>query len=300
MLGIIAAIVAYIVWGAGSPIFKYALTDIPPFTLAFIRFFFASILFLPFVLAHKNQIKKKHLKNLVLGAFWGISVNVGFFFLGLKLAPSINATIIGSSGSMLLYLLSLKILHEKPHAQIIRGMGIAFLGVLIIVGAPLIQSFELSSISDGVGWKSFLGNLCFLAMTLGGVMMMVENKQINGKIHPYTITGIQFFIGSLVFIPFMIPELQSWSFSEMTEKSWIGILYGVFFSSVIAYMCINYALSKMHAQQMGIFSYITPIMSVLVAIPLLGEVPDIFFIVGSIFIGGGFVVAEAHTRKKRR
>ena len=37
---ILALIITNVIWGAASPIFKLALTNIPPFTLAFIRFFY--------------------------------------------------------------------------------------------------------------------------------------------------------------------------------------------------------------------------------------------------------------------
>ena len=49
MSGILAILIANIIWGAAPPVFKYALEGIPPFILAFIRFFSASLIFLPFI-----------------------------------------------------------------------------------------------------------------------------------------------------------------------------------------------------------------------------------------------------------
>lgn len=300
MSGIIAILTATIVWGAGSPIFKYALSDIPPFTLAFIRFFTASFIFLPLALSHYKKMSAKLWWHLVMGAFWGIGINVSFFFLGLRLAPSINATIVSSLGPILLYVLSLRLLKEKPHPQIIHGMLISLFGVLIIIFAPIIKSTQLHTLTEQAGFSSFLGNLCFIAAMIGGIMITIDNKQLVGKVHPYTVTGFQFLIGSLAFVPFMLPELQSWSFQELTDKSWIGIIYGVFFSSALAYFAQNYALTKLTAQQAGIFTYIMPIAAVLVAIPLLGEFPDIFFIVGSVAVFIGILVGERHVKRKRK
>jgi len=45
MPGILAIIIAEVIWGAAPPIFKYSLQEVPPFTLAFIRFFTASFIF---------------------------------------------------------------------------------------------------------------------------------------------------------------------------------------------------------------------------------------------------------------
>jgi len=300
MSGIIAILTATLVWGAGSPIFKYALSDIPPFTLAFIRFFTASFIFLPLALSHYKKMNAKLWWHLLMGAFWGIAINVSFFFLGLQLAPSINATIIVSIGPILLYVLSLRLLQEKPHPQIIHGMIISLVGVLIIILAPIIKSTQLHTLTEQAGLNTFLGNLCFIGAMIGGIMITIDNKQLVGKVHPYTVTGFQFLIGSLAFIPFMFYELQSWSFQELTDKSWIGILYGVFFSSALAYFAQNYALTKLTAQQVGMFTYIMPVAAVLVAIPLLGEYPDIFFMAGSGAVFIGILVGERHVQRKRK
>ena len=42
-LAILAVIAANIIWGATPPIFKWALEEINPFTLAFFRFFLKKI-----------------------------------------------------------------------------------------------------------------------------------------------------------------------------------------------------------------------------------------------------------------
>ncbi len=300
MAGIIAIIIANIIWGAGSPIFKYALDDIPPFTLAFIRFFSASFIFLPLAFHHYKKMNLKLWWHLIMGAFWGIAVNVSFFFLGLKLAPSINASIISSTGPIVLYVLSLRLLKEKPHPQIIRGMFISLLGALIIILAPIIKSTQLHTLTEQAGMSTFLGNLAFVAAMIGGIMLSIDNKQLAGKVHPYTVTGFQFFIGSLAFIPLMVMELESWHFDQLTDKSWIGILYGVFLSSALAYAAHNFALTKMSAQKVGIFTYLMPVAAVFVAIPLLGEYPDIFFIIGSCTVLAGILIGERHVARKRK
>ena len=299
MSGFIAILTATIVWGAGSPIFKYSLSDIPPFTLAFIRFFTAAFIFLPLAVSHYKKMTPKLWWHLIMGAFWGISLNVAFFFLGLQLAPSINATIIGSIGPILLYVLSLRLLREKPHPQIIHGMMISLIGVLIIILAPIIKSTQFHTLTAQAGWNTFLGNLCFIGAMIGGIMFTIDNKQLAGKVHPYTVTGFQFVIGSLAFVPFMFNELQTWSFQQLTDKSWVGIIYGVFFSSALAYFAQNYALTKLSAQQVGMFTYIMPVAAVVVAIPLLGEYPDLFFMLGAATVFLGILIGERHVKRKR-
>ncbi|HRN69679.1 MAG TPA: DMT family transporter [Candidatus Woesebacteria bacterium] len=291
MLAIFALIIANVIWGAASPIFKYALTDMPPFTLAFIRFFFAGLIFLPFISRKIHHIKGKYLMHVIVGGIWGVSINVAFFFQGLNLVSSINAPIIGAMGPLVLYVLSLFILKEKPHPQIMKGILFALTGVLIIVFAPLLRS-PITHASEYSITSQIMGNTFFILAMLGAALHVIHTKKVANKVDPITLTGIQFFVGAISFLPFMIAELQTWSFSSLTQSSWIGIIYGIFFSSALGYVSQNYAIKKLPAQKVGIFSYMMPVVAVIVAMPLLGEYPDIFFLFGTLFVVVGIFISE--------
>lgn len=301
MSGVIAILIATIIWGAAPAIFKYSLTDIPPFTLAFIRFFGAGILFLPFMIRHGKILSVSEIKNILFGGLWGISINVAFFFLGLKLAPSINVHIIGSLGPIVLYFLSVFMLKEKAHPQLIKGMIISLLGTCVIVAAPFIEEWQKTHGSiDGESMRVAAGNFFFFLSMLGGVLIVVYNKRVSKQIHPFLITGMQFLFGAMTFAPFMMYELQTWSFDQLTLSSWVGIIYGLLFSSAIAYFTHNYALTKMHAQEIGLYGYLMPVISIIVAIPLLKEFPDGFFIVGTLLIFLGIFISERHQKRHRK
>jgi len=298
MSGIIAILIAYFIWGAAPPIFKYVLTDIPPFTLAFIRFFVAGLIFIPFMMRNGHALKGKYLLHIILGGIWGISINVAFFFLGLQLAPSINVHIIGSLAPIVLYILSLVILKERAHPQIVKGMIISLLGAAVIVFAPILKAGIIHDTSYSVS-SQIMGNAFFVLSMLGAVLIVIHTKKIAAKVDAFTITGIQFLVGAISFFPFMLNELQTWSFSQLTGVSWIGILYGVFFSSALAYFLHNYAIAKISAQQIGIYGYIMPIIAVIVAIPLLKEYPDVFFLLGAVLVFIGMFISERHPHYRK-
>jgi drug/metabolite transporter (DMT)-like permease len=106
MSGVLALVIANIIWGGASPIFKFALQNIPPFTLAFIRFFFAGLIFLPLALKNFQKVNLRSWLEIFLVSFFGIFINITFFFLGLKKTESINVPIIASSGPVFLYIFS--------------------------------------------------------------------------------------------------------------------------------------------------------------------------------------------------
>ena len=134
---VLALIITNIIWGAASPIFKFALQNIPPFTLAFIRFFFAGLIFVPFVINKWQPLTVRQWIEIILVGFFGVTINISFFFLGLAKTESINAPIIASSGPIFIYLLSVQFLKEKPKLKVFTGMLVGLLGVLIIILSPI-------------------------------------------------------------------------------------------------------------------------------------------------------------------
>ncbi len=283
---VLALIIANIIWGAASPIFKFALKNISPFTLALIRFFFAGLIFLPFIFGRWQRLSKKDFFEICLAAFFGITVNITFFFLGLPKTESINAPIIASSGPVFLYFLSILFLKEKPKLKVFTGMLVAFFGVLLIIFSPII--FDGKRLNFG----EFEGNLFFVLATLGAIASPLINKEVLKRINPYQVSFISFLFGALTFLPFAIHELNHWSFSQLNLAGWVGIIFGVFFSSAAAYFLFYYGISKIRAQEIGVFSYIDPVVAVLIAAPLLGEYPNLSFLIGALLVIIGIFFAE--------
>ncbi len=280
---ILALIIANVIWGAASPIFKLALENLPPFTLAFMRFFVAALFLLP--LTYKNlKIEKADWGNLILVSIFGITINITFFFWGLQLAPSINAPIISSAAPVFIYLFSIFFLHEKNHPKVFLGTLVSLVGVLIIVIAPLL--------SKGLDTQ-IIGNLFFIIATLGTVFHSVIGKKVLDKYNPFTITFWSFLIGSLTFFPFFIKEMVTLHpFETVDERGLLGLFFGILFSSLAAYTLYHWGMKQIDAQEIGVFFYIDPIIAALIAIPLLGEKITGIFLFGSLLVFAGIFIAE--------
>ena len=286
---VLALIITNIIWGAASPIFKLALQNIPPFTLAFLRFFFATLLFFPFVLVWGHPITRRQLFEICLGAFFCITINISFYFLALPKTTSINAPMIASSQPIFIFLLSVLFLKERPRRKVFWGILVSFIGVLLIIVSPLLLGHGFTAAQKETALE---GNLFLVIATLGAVLQTIIHKRVLREVNHYIVTFISLFFGSLTFIPFMAMELRTWSFSQLDGRGWAGIIFGVFFSSALAYGLFMYGISKIEAQEVGIFGYIDPIAAVLLAIPLLHEYPTPPFFIGSFFIFLGIFLAE--------
>lgn len=281
---ILALIIANTIWGAASPIFKWALFNIPLYTLAFFRFYVASLILIPFVWKKDFTVQRNDIWPLIGLSIMGITVNIIFFFQGLKNAPSINAPIIASSGPIFLLIASILLLHERPQRKTIIGTLISLLGVLVIVARPLWeQGFDVYAV---------LGNVYFLIATIGAVGHILISKTLIPKYSALILTFWSFVIGSLTFFPFFAYETWTTGLVQLDIRGITGLIFGIFLSSALAYFLYVWAVGKVAASEVGMFTYIDPVIATIIAIPLLHETVTPLFLLGSIFVFLGIFYAE--------
>lgn len=288
-LPILALILVNIIWGAASPIFKWSLEKIPLFTLAFIRFYFAALILALFLRKKIFNFNPQTFSWIALIGFTGVSLNITFFFLGLKLGKAINAPVIASTQPLVIFILAVIFLKEKIKLNKLLGLVIGGLGIGFIVLVPIMKHGYTPEI---------LGDFFVFLATMSAVGQTVAaKKMMNGekKLDPFVLTFWMFLIGALSFFPFMLTEILKPFFNMsylLNGKSLTGIIFGVIFSSLIGYSAYFYGLSKIPASETSLFTYIDPVAGVAIAIPLLHENLTWEFIVGSFLIFFGIFIAE--------
>ncbi len=282
-LAVLALITTSIIWGAAPPIFKWSLESVGPFTLGFLRFFFASIFILPLA-AKYLKVQKKHFLLILSAAFVSVPLHIGFFLFGLQFAPSINVPIIGAAGPVFIIIASGRLLHERINKKVIYGTVLSLIGVLAIVLRPIIES----------GWSgNVTGNFFFLLSTIMAIIHLFIIKRLVPHYSPATITFWTFFIGQLFFLPMMFWEMQQPGYIfDWNTRSAVGIIYGALFSSGMAWLFHAFAVKQLPASEIGIFSYLDPIITAVVAMPLLGETITVSYLLGGIFVFLGIFIAE--------
>lgn len=282
-LAILGLIIANIIWGAASPIFKWSLQDIQPFTLAFLRFSIAALLFLPFV--YKNiKIKKQDIPVFVIMGLLGITTHITLFFFGLRLTSSINAPIIASAGPVFLIFAGILFFKEHPSRRKIVGSILGFFGLVLIIIMPIVEKGFQSS---------FLGDSMLIVATLVNVWFVVEIKKKIPHYPTLTLVFWIFLFGSLGFLPFFALEVTQYGFlTDINMQGIVGLVFGIFFSSFAAYALFFLSIRYLMLLDVGIFTYLDPIVAIMIAVPLLHEIPTPIYVVGSLFVFLGIYIAE--------
>ena len=72
----------------------------------------------------------------------------------------------------------------------------------------------------------------------------------------------------------------------------LGISFGVLFASLIAHLLFTFGIKFIKTSEIGIFAYVDPIATAIVAIHLLGETITFYYLLGAILVFAGIFIAE--------
>lgn len=280
---IIAVTLCTIIWNAAAPLFKWSMQTTPPFTLLFFRFLIATLLMLPFVWK-RLDIKFADFYKIFFLSVTGISINIGLVYFGLSLSPSINAPIIASTMPIFLIIGSIIFLKEFPKSKTVLGMFVSIIGVAVIIFRP-VDHLSLSSL--------ITGNIYFILSVLALTTYTILLKWLKPPYPPSTVICWMFFIATITFFPFFVMEERAThSMMHLTFQGTFGIMYGAIFSSIIAQLFYNYSVKELTSAELGLFTYLGPIVTALVAIPLLHEQITFGYLLGALFVFVGLFIAE--------
>jgi drug/metabolite transporter (DMT)-like permease len=107
-------------------------------------------------------------------------------------------------------------------------------------------------------------------------------KKKAATFNPYFSLGIQMFLSSILVFAYTGATGISVSLSEIPAISWWSIGYLVVFGSILTFIAFIYALQNLPAEISSVYSYINPIIAVILGAVIFGEVLN-----AAIAIGGG-------------
>lgn len=290
-----------ILWGIASPVIKYTLKFIQPFSFLFWRFLFTSLIFLPlfFIYQHSKKISlspKKIFKLSFLG-FIGTTLSLGLLFVGYNYTTAIDGSIIYSIAPIIVVVGGAIFLREKITNQEKVGTSFAFLGSLIIIIQPILEG-------KAFALKNFYGNLLVLvsAVAWAAYCLLVRKIEFKEKTDPLSLTAIGFFAGFITITPIFL--LEQLNFHQISTEflpnfnALPGIIYMSLFSSVIAYFTYNLGYALIEASEATIFDYLKPVFAAPLAVIWLGEKITLPFLAGAIVIFLGVFLTESKPKSK--
>lgn len=285
-LAIISLIVANLFWGATSPIIKIILLQMPPFTLLFFRFALATLLLSPLFILKPLKIERKDLLKVTIITFLGPPLTLALFFAGIDRTSAVDAGIVQNILPIISLVGAYFLLKEKVNIWDTTGAIIAFFGSLVIIGQPLLN------LESGDGQR-FLGNILMVLSLISWVLFTIFSKKYTEKYDITTLTLYSFLLGIIFISPLSLLEFfqnSSWP-SQVSLLNWLGVIFLAVFPTIISFFLYEWALEKVDVKLVVLFNHLQPLVTIALAVFLLKETIDNFFIFGSILIIGGVLIA---------
>ncbi len=279
-LRFVEASLAVVVWGGSFVATKLALRDVAPATVVWLRFA-VGVAVLGGATAARRQFARlgwREAGYFALLGFIGITFHQWLQSTGLETAQASTTAWIVSTTPVFMALLGRFFLKEKLGAARIVGIGLAAAGVLLVVSRGDWRSLRLGSFGAPGDWLILISALnwaVFSVLSRPGL----QRHPAAGMMFYVMAAGWMF--SSAAF--FGGPGLAD--LPRLTPSGWLAVGFLGLFASGLAYIFWYDALKAMPASQVGVFLYLEPLVTVVVAAALLQEA-----VVWASLLGGGAIL----------
>ena len=283
-----------IIWGTTYTAIKFAVRDFPPFMMVGMRQTTAGLILLGLAwVSRKTEVPdRKYVLRQALTGLATITGGNGFITWGMQYVPSGLASIIGSLTPVMVVLFSLALQNkERVNTRIISGVLLGFGGLGLIF-------------SDG--WKDFLkpeyswGIIgCFASCCTWSLGTVLAKRWNSADVSPLMNAGLQILAGGLG--GFVLSILFDTHYDvRHTPEGWASMVYLVLIGSALAFTLYMYALKHLSAAVSSLYTYINPVVAILLGWAVLGESLTPGALVGMAVTIVGVWMVNSGQRKLRR
>ena len=278
-------------WAGAFSAAKTALREIPPFSLAALRFLIAGVILLA-VLAKKEGLgilfRRETLYFPLLLGLIGVFGYSALLFWGVKLSTAINGSLIAGANPAATTGLAALFLGERITGRIATGIAVSFLGVAVVMtkgSFEVLQQLEFNA-----------GDLLLLASLFCFALNSILAKKAMKHLSAWAVTASGCIVGSILLMPFAGAELASGAWGSPTPTTWICVVYLAVFASVLAYAWYFAAIHALGAGRASIFTNVVPIVGTAIAVAFVDEDLVPAHLVGAALVVGGVLVVTRSPR----
>lgn len=276
-----------LIWGSNFSIVKVALRDFPEIPFNAMRMIVGTVVFLGAIWVTRDRARPRPpltradwIQLFLLGF-------VGTFLYQLCFVAAVRRTSVGN-GSLIIgltpiviSLMSAIVGHERIRPLRWAGVFLALLGVYFLVR----HGVDFS----GQTWRGDL-------LMLGGVMCWatysVASQPILKRHSPLLVIALTFSVGALSYVLVMTPILRNVDWGAVSGFSWLLMFTSAFLALNVSYWIWYTGLQKLGGSRTSVYSYLTPIVAMIVAAIWLGEPITLNQVAGAAAIFAGLLITR--------
>lgn len=274
-------------WSGNFVVGKAIHADIPPFSLAFLRWVIAFVVILPFAwrfMMRDKSLYWQYYGRVFATAVAGVACFNTLIYKGLHDTSTTNGLLLNSCIPILIILFGRLFYGQKLVKIQIIGLIISLFGVLSIILQGDFARLWALTINSGDLWV-FLAMVCWAFYT-------IWTKSLPTNVNKIGLTAVQMLIAIVMLFPLFVWEYVSGQTMIFHAKSLMGLAYVGIFPSVVAYLLYAYAVEKVGAVKAGLFIHLIPVFGVILSVSLLGEKFQLYHAVGIGLIAIGLILCQ--------
>lgn len=270
---LLAFLVAVIVLGANWVGVRFSNRELPPFWGAGLRFAAASaVLFAWLVLRHIQLPRGRALIGALVYGTFHYGVNFGLLYWALVSVPAGMTSVVFAVLPLMTLFLSAAAGFERIRTRNILGALVAVAGLAVIFSDQL------------TGEVPVVGVLAILAAAFFAGFISVVVKAFP-RTHPVATNAIGTAVGVPILLLASLVAGERWALPELAA-TWIAVSYLVM-STAVGFVLLVFVIIRWTPSAASYASVLSPIITLVLATALAGEIFGPGFFVGAVIVGAG-------------
>ncbi|MEN0617233.1 DMT family transporter [Klebsiella indica] len=268
-------------WAFNVIAMKFGLMELPPLFMLALRFLLVALLLVPF-----HPVTRQQLPWLVLLAFTFGFIHFGLMVLGMRSTDAGSTAVLIQMGTPFAMILAAVWLKETLTLRRIFGVLLALSGVIVLAGSPSLAS-----------WRSVF----LLLISASGWSVTTMLVKLAPPIKPMAMTGwLSLFALPMVALASALLETNQLPLLLAAGwRGWLGVIYSVLGSSLLAYSLWYGLLKRYPASQLLPWSLLSPALAMMMGVWVFSERLDHAKLGGAALIVGGILFAILPQRALR-
>lgn len=242
------------IWGFNFVAAKVGVGQMPPLLFTGLRFLLLMLLLLPFL-----KLAPGRMRDIFTIALFNGAIHFGLMFIGVALTEASIVAVVVQLNAPFATLLSIFFLGEVVRWRRWLGIGLTFLGVMVISVEPHI--FEAPA-----------GVLLSAGAALSGAIAAIFMRRLTGvgvfQLQSWTALVTA---PSLLFASFLFETGQLQAINDATLLGWGALLFTALGASLIGHNVYYYLLQRYEVSMIAPMSLLSPILGVIFGVTMLDE-----------------------------
>ena len=274
-----------LLWAINIVLGRLIAGQIPPISLAFVRWAAATAILLPFAAGQIRRdlpLIRAHFPMLLLLSATGIACYNAMSYYGLQYTEAINGLLVQSTAPLMVAVWSFVLFRERLSLGQAAGVLISLCGVILIIGRGDPQVLLHLQLNAGDVW------------ILSALVIYALYAAILGRrpaLGPLSFLGTIMGLGALLLAPFAIAE---WAYGRhiVFDRVTLSVLaYVAVGPSLVAYLFFNRGIELVGANRAAPFLHLMPVFGTALAIGFLGEAIAWYHFAGYALVIAGIAIA---------